>query len=340
MATACQNVAAPLAIDTKRAAPRLGALDLARLAAAYGVIWIHTPRTEQLLHSRVLGRFAVPFFVAAAVLFVCDSVRRYPHRTYLKFAYARVVRLYVPFLAWTVIYLLFKAAKAAAAPELTNELPGWEAFWAGGFYHLWFMPFILVISILAFGVARFAIGHASREAAAGMLSLLGAIVLAFMPPPAWVAGVGSWGKLEWNALPAALAGLALAASCGCHPGLVSQRPKSAIASMLVALGCMGWLWYSPRATEAATLAGVSVLIAALACPASLIPRACQALGGLAFGIYLSHLLFIKTAEAIAAKLHWPIDGQLDVAIFLVAVVASTALSYLLSRWRATRWLVA
>jgi surface polysaccharide O-acyltransferase-like enzyme len=63
-------------------------------------------------------------------------------------------------------------------------------------------------------------------------------------------------------------------------------------------------------------------------------------GSVAFGIYLAHLLLIKTCEAVATKLHWSISWQLDLLIFAVAAVGSTWLAWALARSRRTRWLVA
>ena len=64
------------------------------------------------------------------------------------------------------------------------------------------------------------------------------------------------------------------------------------------------------------------------------------LGGLAYGIYLSHFLFIKVAEAVGIKLGLPECWQWAVGIWLIAAVGSTLLAWTLSRSRLTRWLVA
>jgi len=314
-------------------------LDLARLLAALGVIWIHTPRSAELLPTREVGRFAVPFFVAAAVLFVWDGARRHGERTLSEYALARVVRIYVPFLAWSAVYLIFKAGKAAAAPELANDFPGWEILWLGGFYHLWFMPFMLVVSILSFVVARAALPRPIALASVGVGAAVAGCVLAIAPEPHCLDDVGTWGRLEWNALPAALFGLSLAAMCGGRRDAIAQSWRMVGAMLTLGVGCMAWSLSVSDRVLAANLSGLCLLVAALASPRTLGSRALEALGGLALGIYCSHLLLIKTVEAAAAKLHWPVTWQLDVGIFVNAAVGSAALCYVLSRHKMSRWLV-
>jgi peptidoglycan/LPS O-acetylase OafA/YrhL len=316
------------------------ALDLARIVAAYGVVWIHTPRSEALLHSRVLGRFAVPFFVAAAVLFVWETARRHADRSLSNYAFTRFTRLYLPFLAWSGIYLAFKLAKSLAAPELENDFPGWELFWVGGFYHLWFMPFLLAVSLIAFVAARAALGRPGVERFVGTVAAVGCGLLAVVPRPACVADHGSWAQLEWDALPTALFGLALAAFCGGRISRIGRALWMSTAGVVLASASLIYLWHDPSNLLAATLSGVGVLVAAITCPLVTIPRVVETLGSLSLGVYLSHLLFIKTLEAVSAKLHIEPTWQLDVTVFIAAVFASTGLSYGLSRMRATRWLVA
>jgi surface polysaccharide O-acyltransferase-like enzyme len=61
---------------------------------------------------------------------------------------------------------------------------------------------------------------------------------------------------------------------------------------------------------------------------------------LAYGIYLSHLLFIKTLEAVGSKLHVPLSLGSSLGIFVLAAAGSTLLAWLLARSRWTRWLTA
>ncbi len=137
---------------------RIAWLDFTRLAAAYSIVWLHTPRSPQLTHWTVLGRFAVPFFTAGAVFFVIDGLRRQPQCTLREYTVNRFRRIYVPFLAWSLIYLVFKAGKKLALPDEPNDFSGIEVLWTGTYWHLWFMPFILLVTLGAFAMGQKVLG--------------------------------------------------------------------------------------------------------------------------------------------------------------------------------------
>src|SRR5262245_42133733 len=96
---------------------RLAWLDFSRLFAAYSIVWLHALRSPQLGSWTILGRFAVPFFTASAVFFVIDGLRRHPDRTLREYTVNRFLRIYFPFLAWSLIYLVFKATKKIVLPD-------------------------------------------------------------------------------------------------------------------------------------------------------------------------------------------------------------------------------
>lgn len=108
----------------------------------------------------------------------------------------------------------------------------------------------------------------------------------------------------------------------------------------IAVICIGWTWRFGRNALAENLAGLSCVLVALAPWSTRLLSRIGQMGPKAYGIYLSHLLFIKSAEAVLNKLHVPATPSLDVGVFALAVVGSTALSWVLARFRATRWLVA
>ena len=82
-----------------------------------------------------------------------------------------------------------------------------------------------------------------------------------------------------------------------------------------------------------------MLVALGPIPAAWVGRLSR-LGPLSYGIYLSHLLFIKVLEAAATKLQWAVSWQLDAAIFAGSTVLSTLLAWALVQRRCTRWLAA
>lgn len=311
--------------------------DVARLLAAVSIVWLHTPRSHELLHSGAIGRFAVPFFVCATIFFIWQQVLSKPQLTFTPYCESRFKRLYVPFLAWSVVYLAFKAVKHAALPDQPNDFPGVEFLWAGSFYHLWFMPFILVVSL---GV--FLLGKNVRDSAVAQWSvaIIGAalgVCLAIAPVPAEI--IDTKAELVWNASPAICWGLAV--SVLYHRG--AARWLNTTGGAIVGLALLGagtaWIWQGGRDNLAENIAGVGALLIALAPWVTPALTWLARLGPSAYGIYLSHMLFIKSGEAIFNKLGIPATWQVDVTIFVLAVLGSAGLSWLLARSRYTSWLV-
>lgn len=312
------------------------ALDIARLLAALAIIWIHAG-----LHTGTLvARFAVPFFACVAVYFVADKASRESLARWPRWAAGRAARLYLPFLAWSGVYLAFKLAKKTLAPEQPNDFGGWEMLIWGGAYHLWFLPFLLVVSVAAFPLVRFA---------GRCWSLLFglAVTLACCPCPAfWPAHDAA--RCVWDALPSALAGCAwgmvvflpaVRPRCCCAAGERSRR-LAWQAGLLMFAASMGLLVYWGRSNLLETAAGLGLGVAAVNWPPMPLPHVLAALGRVSLGIYCAHLLFVKIGESVAAKLHVPATPSLDVVLFISAAIASAACAWVLSRSRATGWLVA
>ncbi len=321
------------------ARPRRTMFDVIRLVAAYAIIWLHTPRSPVFQSSTAVGRFAVPFFVCATIFFIWQGLVDKPRREFHPYARSRFTRIYLPFLAWSLIYLAFKAAKRIALPEEPNDFPGLEFLWTGSFYHLWFMPFILVVSLVVFLLGRVLVRRPRAESTAAVLCVFVGGLLASSPVGAWMLERNG-AVLVWNALPAVFWGIAL--SIAYHRGMarILQHPTAGAAGLIAAGLCTAWIWHFGRDNLAENLAGVACTIVALAPWNARSLRQLAQFGPLAYGIYLSHLLFIKSAEAVFTKLGGGNSGLADVAVFAAAVVGSTALAWCLSQSGYTRWLVA
>ena len=274
--------------------------DVTRLAAAYSIVWIHTPRSEALALTTRFARFAVPFFVCATIFFIWQGLVGKSARGLGGYAASRFNRIYVPFLGWSLIYLAFKAAKSLALPDQPNDFPGIEFLWTGSFLHLWFMPFIMVVSLVVFVIARPIVHSAPAEIAVAVVSVVAGGVLAASPcPAAWLQTIL---QLAWDALPAVFWGMALAVAYHRGGAKWFDNSLSAVFGLCVLVACMAWVWNFGRNNIAENLAGVGCTLVALAPWNSGLLAALGRFGPLAYGIYLSHLLFIKTAEAVLNKL--------------------------------------
>ncbi len=319
---------------------RIAWLDFTRLFAAYSIVWLHTPRSPQLMRWAVLGRFAVPFFTAGAVFFVIAGLRRQPQRTLREYTVNRFRRIYVPFLAWSLIYWVFKAGKKLALPDEPNDFSGIEVLWTGTYWHLWFMPFILLVTLGAFAIGRQILGSKPLQSFVCVLTLAVGFIPALIAPPGWIVADTRFCDLAWNALPAGCWGLALALAVSSNSKRIFSNPITTITAFCSFVAFVAWLAAFGRSNLVENAAGVCLMIAALQPNAPSWVTKLGRFGAVAFGIYLAHLLVIKVCEAVVIKLHGPISWQLDLFTFAVAAAGSTWLAWMLARHRRTRWLAA
>lgn len=317
---------------------RLPQLDAARVIAMFGIIWIHSARSTEMVPTMAKARFAVPFFVAAAVLMILRGFYAKPDRSLVRFTTTRLYRLGLPFVAWTIIYLLFKLAKRMVAPDQANDFPGWEILFLGSAYHLWFLPYLMIVSLLVGYSARFIV-RVDQPALWGCAAATVAIGWACTPYPGHQLG---WDGLHfmWLATPAVFSAYAIFWLLQCRRDWWRNRGLIQISSAFVLVGSTLFLIKVGRHALAETLAGISFLLLTLQWSAS--GSIAQRLGQLApltYGIYLSHLLFIKVGESVAQRLGATVSPVSDLVLFAFALWGSLSLSWLLSLSPKTRWLI-
>src|SRR3954464_11787048 len=128
--------------------PRNQTRDAARGLGCLAVIWMHTViDSPQLARSAGLSRFGTPFFTLAAVFFVLTGLSTKASAGWGAYALQRFKRLYIPFLVWSVIYLLLRTGKRTLLT--TDGLVKLDSarLLLGTARHLWFLPFILMACI-------------------------------------------------------------------------------------------------------------------------------------------------------------------------------------------------
>lgn len=317
---------------------RLPQLDAAKTIAIFGIIWIHSARSVEMMPAVAKGRFAVPFFVAAAVLMILRGFCTKPNRSLRRFTTTRLYRLGLPFIAWTIIYLLFKLAKQIVAPGQANDFPGWEILFLGSAYHLWFLPYLIVVSLLVGYSARFVV-RVQRPALWGFAAATAALGWACTPYPGKQI---PWDGLHfmWLATPAVFSAYAIFLFLQCRRDWWQHRSLIQITSALVLIGSTLFLTTVGRHGFAETLAGVSFLLLTLQWSAGgVVAQRLAQLAPLTYGIYLSHLLFIKVGESVAQRMEVPLSPASDLVLLTFAVWGSISLTWLLSLSGKTRWLI-
>ncbi|MCA9215187.1 MAG: acyltransferase [Planctomycetales bacterium] len=294
-------------------------VDAVRVVASYFIIWIHVPRSSVMIQTTVIGRFAVPFFAFAAVFFAAQNGLQKRDRSIGKMLASRFHRIYVPFLLWSGIYFAFKVVKLALLPDQPNDFPGWEFFVEGTAYHLWFLPFVFLTTIVAFSAARLVRGRDSKNAIVVAVTL--AVSVCLINSDAWSTTDGL--IYMWQTLPAAFAAFAFAMFV--HRAAVGNLKRVASpVGFAVAVACMLLLVSNRRNVMLENICGVALFVWAYwKTNTQLKSKMIQRLAPLAFGIYLSHLLFVKVIEAVTQKLGLVPSAWLDVVMFAAVAIGST-----------------
>src|SRR5262249_12535102 len=145
-------------------------------------------------------------------------------------------------------YVLFKAFKKLTLPDEPNDFGGIEVLWTGTYFHLWFMPFILMVTLSAFAIGKCTAKHVNIQLLLSSTILAVGIIIASMDPPTWIAGNPDFNLLAWDALPAVCWGLAIALIY--RDGLdhfISNRATSLVCAFVFTF-LMAWLMVSGRNT--------------------------------------------------------------------------------------------
>jgi surface polysaccharide O-acyltransferase-like enzyme len=325
-------------------------IDVVRLIAAAGIIFIHAARSDFFAGNadgsrdlRNIFRFAVPFYLFASFYYQSSSFRRNPHRSLGQFLLGRFNRLYVPFLAWSVIYLLARDLKRVFLDHagLVPLTPG--LLWKGVEYHLWFLPFLFAFSVVLALIRALILRHDPRlRFPLIALAIAAGIVFAQLPMPAhWdeVFDNPTYAYVQfWRSLPAAFWAMAFAWFMTMGPVVYVVPPILSVAGVGLALFASLWQVVSGLDLVMRGLSGLGCMLAALGPWRGPILARLAAYGRNAYGIYLCHVLIGEIVRAVADKAHMETSPMLDLLIFAASFAGSLALVQLLARSRWTAWL--
>ncbi|HXE53322.1 MAG TPA: acyltransferase [Tepidisphaeraceae bacterium] len=325
---------------------RLPLLDAAKFIAAAGVVLVHSAPPEELGWADGAGRFAVPFFGAASVFLLGNSLWRKPDRPFLEFAANRFTRLYVPFFVWSGIYLALMELKFVILHEHRHVAITAATFVAGSAHHLWFLPSLFFILLAAFVPMRAASRHPLLNGWLAALLLASGIVAAlpvlddFRLLHGFGAGTGYLFVLTWSMIPAVCWGGALAALMRMqNAASVLQSPWVSWLGLAGCIACTAALCLRGRSRMLENIAGAALVIAALPSPARPLPPWIRTLGSYCYGIYLSHVAFLLGTVLVLDQAHVRPSIPRDFLICLIALACSTVFCWVMSRWELGRLLV-
>lgn len=332
-------------------------IDVVRLFAAASVVFVHASKSDTLAPFCHSLRFAVPFFLFASLYYQSLSLRRNPDRPLGTYVWSRFKRLYLPFLAWSLIYLLARDAKRLALLDVAAIKLHLAMLWTGTEYHLYFLPLLLVFSVILATLHWALLRHNRvwRWPLIVVAIAAGLLVVSTHPPASWderfvlVSHGGKtladnptyalmWG---WRALPAALWALAFAWFMTAGPIIYAVPISVGLMGISLAAICSVWqvrhgIQLIPRA-----LTGLGTMLPALAPwnwsgpTFALLAR----WGRYGYGIYLCHVLVVEAVRAVAGRLlHRGVSVPADLMIFVLGFFGSVVLVLLLGRSRRLAWL--
>ncbi|HEX8323085.1 MAG TPA: acyltransferase [Tepidisphaeraceae bacterium] len=336
---AAATVATREGATTRPAADRLALLDTVRLVAAVGIVWVHAAQSDVGKWFWPIGTFGVPFYTFVAVLFMTRSLTKPGGRSLTEYAVSRATRVYLPFLFWTAVYVALSQAKSIVRDHTMN-LPSPTVLYVGGHEHLWFLPFLMIVTLggalLVKGVQGL---PAARWPVVCLLAVLG-VVAAVLPEPRWVAArehdMDFW-RYTLRATPTVCWALALGLACAFHGKLPRTTPLLAVGGIVLLLGSMTLQETITPFKVLRSTAGLGCVLIALLPLALPALRSVGSLGRYSYGIYLSHLVFLRIAAAWMERWETTPTLATDAACFGFAFVSASLLSLLLAKSPWTRW---
>jgi peptidoglycan/LPS O-acetylase OafA/YrhL len=339
-----QPADAPAPAARTERASRTESIDVIRLIAAAGIIFVHAAKSEPLISIGHLFRFAVPFYLFASLYFQSQSLRRNSDRPLGKYIASRFRRLYLPFLAWSIIYLLARNVRHLTV--LRSGLVDLEfgMLWRGTEYHLWFLPFLLIWSIIL-AVAHWGLLRRNRAWRWPLIfvTVAAGLAVAFIPMPS------SWNEVFpsttyayvqwWRALPAACWGFAFALFMTMGPRIYEVPWYLGVGGIVLTVVCsiqqaLYGIQLIPRA-----LTGLGCMLTSLM-PWSRgrVVTVLAHFGRYSYGIYLCHVLVLEAIRQVTHKCHLDASTPVDFATFVLGFGGSLGLVYALGRSRRTAWL--
>ncbi len=307
------------------------------------MIWIHAGRSPFWNDHNLApaGSWGTAFLNSLAGFFVVFALQRRLDRGVLAFAKHRIWRVYGAFLVWCLIYLAARLVNYVIFGKKTMLQWDWDVLFFGTSYHLWFLSYLLIISLLTLPLIAWALCSRPRMVGVSVLLVIVASALLILPEPEAL----SRGReaLPLYHLYARAPGFSFGLAIGLWM-LAGFRPRvgfqQALVCAAVVIGCM----YLSLTTELPKhvlnrIAATAAVMIALAPWRGAIARWLASMGQLGFGVYLCHVLFIEAFIALLKRAGVPPSFHVDILVFVFAVVASFAFAWLMRRSRRLAWLI-
>jgi peptidoglycan/LPS O-acetylase OafA/YrhL len=264
-----------------------------------------------------------------------------PGKTVAGYIVSRFFRVYIPFLFWSAVYVLLAEMKSIAVAH-TFHLPPWTTLYAGGHMHLWFLPFLMVVTIIGACLVRGLQSRPwARKIVIGLLVACGAGLM-MMPEPAWVstrelAGDMEFWRFAFRAAPTSCLALALALCTAINGRLPRTTPILAAGGAFLLISALLTEGALDASKILRALAGFGCLLVALLPVGMPLIERIGRYGRYSYGVYLSHVVFLRLVVLWIEHHHVAPSLLVDVLSFAFAFTAALGLSVLLGQSKYTRW---
>lgn len=313
-------------------------LDAVRLVAAVGVIVSHV--TSELFPGNLLwaiGSFSVPFYLFAALYFTVRGFKKDPDRSSGGYLLGRIARLYLPFLVWNVAYEVMYKLKHPEMPM--QPLP--NLLWAASYAHLYFLPLLGCATALVVLLMRPIQSSLAFRVGLTVVLTIGAVACAsfWQPaPPFQPTPIEQTIFQVQRALAPAMLAIVFAIWAGTRAKAFAVGPKIGLLGCALMLAALASQIRVDHPLMRA-LSGFGLVLIAFTPAHFAVLRPVAAIGRYSYGIYLSHVAFIRVAFMIANYFAFGTSVGLAVAIGLFSLVGGAILSVLLARSKWTAWIV-
>ena len=341
--------ATPVPAKVQSSARILG-YDIVRAMAAMGVIWVHAGRSDDWnrYNLSAAGSWGPAFLNTLAGFFVVITLRSYlkggskSEKGVSGFALHRIWRLYGAFVVWSLVYAAARIVNFYLFHKATMLKWDWSLLFFGTTYHLWFLPYLLIVTLATLPIIAPAMASRRAMMVTSVIITLGATTLMLLPEPSWLASGGA-STLPlfhlYSRAPGYLfgVGIGLWMAAGFRPR-VDVRLALAAMAIVVFTTSQSLLTDFPRHILN-RIGAVAAFVVALGPWGGQVARFLGTMGKLGFGVYLCHVLFVEGLIEVGARLHLPSCLTLDLCVFAGAVACSFTAAYLMRQVRVLAWLI-
>ena len=328
--------AATIQPGASRKGTRLPAVDCLRYLAALAVIGWHTPERLEDARYHGLVTWAVPCFAAMAIYWLTIDLQRHPDQKYGVYLRKRVLRIGLPFLAWSLIYLAVRDIERVWIKHESAVALTWSTLWTGTAHHLWFLPFLIIVSAVFFLPLQWTVRRPHARAVLCAVAVLLGFCLALIPSP--FDGNQYLLLQTWWALPAALWAIPLATYLADIASTASPFQRWGLLGFSIVLTGIQLSGWSSRLST--SLLGIALLMTSCQPWQHSVLTRLAPLGRLAYGVYLVHILFLIALRVAGHRcLHLEMGMMFNIPVFLLTAILSTLAVMALARSSFTRWLV-